>query len=173
MSIEIRSIHITGSKVCREESGDFDIFSWRRGRHGDCVIRRDICSHLLQAYEASIMATADLLCTFFRCTSDVIFTRYALGAHFLQCILCILLDYLVTAIGTRWSQLRCKSLIFLWTGFRFLFKRCSQQCHQSFARIFKYAFSLIWVLCLSYLRRNMWYLISAARRFHPCKFSNS
>lgn len=74
--------NITSSTVCHEESGNFENFLWRWGPHGDCVLRRDIRSYLLQAYEASIMATADLLCTFFRCTSDVIFTRYALGAHF-------------------------------------------------------------------------------------------
>lgn len=44
----------------------------------NCVdVRPDICSYMLQAYEASIMATADLLCAFFRLTSDVFFTRYA------------------------------------------------------------------------------------------------
>lgn len=40
-----------------------------------CFFIRGSCFSLNQAFEASIMASADLLCTIFRSTSDVVFTR--------------------------------------------------------------------------------------------------
>lgn len=78
----------------------------------------------LRAYEASIMSTADLLCTFFRLTSDVVYTRLSILLQALLTIMspvvrkhlqsiclsrCVLLLHLSTAVFSMKPHLRLLS----------------------------------------------------------------
>ncbi|KAG0590844.1 hypothetical protein KC19_1G130600 [Ceratodon purpureus] len=88
----------------------------------------------LRAYEASITQTADLLCTFFRVSSDVIYTRLSIllqalltmtspvACKHLQSVClgrCVLLLHLSTAVFSKKPHLRllsCSQIFFLMKG---------------------------------------------------------